>query len=131
MVCTRGGRGVSLAEIVITITLLGFIFMILFNLYPSSIATMRHAQHLIEASNMAQSILETQREGAFSSFDTAPSLPERHGSDGTAYTFTFSPVAVPSPQSDTLKGVRVTVTWLERKKTCSVTKEMYVCNIPK
>jgi Tfp pilus assembly protein PilV len=132
MVCTRGSRGVSLAEVVITITLLGFIFMILFNLYPSTIATMRHAEHIIEATSFAQSILEKKRAEAFSAFDTAPSpLETLNGSDGTTYTPTFSPIAVPSPQSDNLKGARVTVTWLERKKTCSVTKELYVCNMPK
>ncbi len=131
MVCTRRSHGLSLAEIVITITLLGFIFMILFNLYPSSIATMRHAEHLIEASSYAQSILEFQREGPFSLFDTEPIVKDMVGADGTNYSLTFTAITIPSPQCDSLKGARVTVSWKERKRDCSVTKELYVCNIPK
>lgn len=118
--------GFSLAEVIITITLLGFIMMVLFNLYPSSIRAIRHAQHRLEASNFAQSIIETKREGPFGSFDAALS-DQLESDDGTV--FYAECISVTPTGAQYMKGVQVTVSWQERDDLYTTTKELFISKV--
>ncbi|MDQ7821353.1 MAG: hypothetical protein RDV48_01025 [Candidatus Eremiobacteraeota bacterium] len=124
----RKPAGVSLAEIVITVTLLGFIMMVLFNLYPGSIGAIRHAEHRIIAGNFAQSIIEEKRGGSYTDLDTAPAVADLKGGDDTLYHLeNYEKFTISGADENIAKGIRVTVSWEEKdKRKFTITKEVYV-----
>lgn len=100
-------RGFTLVEILVASTLLGVAFFAILNILPGSLAGMRHAHHLLCASDVAQRVMEQQRAVPFDSIaaDTH-ALPDTVV-DGTAYHTTLA-VTSRSPR---VKVAQVTVSW--------------------
>jgi len=87
-------RGFSLIETIFAASILSIVIMVLFNLYPSSLLAVRRAEHRLEATTLAQSILESKRAMPFSQLtsltvDTDYAVP---GSDPT-WTDPLTPAA--------------------------------------
>jgi Tfp pilus assembly protein PilV len=120
-------QGFSVIEVMFAFALLGFILIVLFSLFPTTIMAVRHAEHRLKAVNIAQSLLEQKRAGSFSQLADIPLLTDTADPDNgfifhTDYqTFT---VAGASPQN--LIGIRAIVTWREKNREYSVKKEQYV-----
>jgi Tfp pilus assembly protein PilV len=119
-------QGLSLVELLFTISFLGVIITVFFNLLPSSVMSIRHAQHILDASMFAQSILEEKRAGAFFNLDDPPVISNAVGDDGTPYTYVYETFDVAGADPSHLKGIRVTVTWKEKTRQYSISKELYV-----
>jgi len=127
----RRGRGVTLAELVITVTLFGLVIMLLFNLYPGSITALNHAGCLFEAANLAQSLLAEMKEGPFNGFDAPPGPGDKPGAHGATYHYVYTPLTLTGVDPNYLKGVKVTVSWEERNRSYSISKELIVSKIQK
>jgi hypothetical protein len=125
--------GVTLAELVITVTLFGFIIMLLFNLYPSSIGALKHAQLLFESSGLAQSKLEEIRRQPFTVLDNPPGPINDAFSDGTTYQLKYDKIDMKLLDStintDMLKGIRITISWKERSNEYKIFKDLYISKI--
>jgi prepilin-type N-terminal cleavage/methylation domain-containing protein len=124
-------RGFTLIELIFTATLLGIIIVAFFNLLPGSLMAIRHAEHRIEATSFAESILEVKRTGPFSTIEEAPTAPHFMGNDGTMYQYDYLPLYFTGADTKYLKGMRVTVTWKEKQSEFSLTRELYVSSIKK
>lgn len=95
-------RGFSLIETIFAASILSIVLMVLFNLYPSSLLAVRRAEHRLEATTLAQSILESKRAMPFSQLtgltvDTDYEVP---GSDPT-WTDPLTPPAGDPGQAKT------------------------------
>ncbi len=60
-----GQKALSLIETILAASVLSMVMMILFNLYPSSMLAVRKAEHRLQATAMAQSLLEFVRAQSF------------------------------------------------------------------
>lgn len=130
-------RGLSLIETILAASILSLVIMILFNLYPATMVAVRRAEHRLQASGWAQSLLEDARGMPFSSL--AAMIPSGQTSSGALDASTLSPplyrkiptqpdgtnygitleVFIPStgqPPSTPLRlvGTRAVVTWGEQ-----------------
>jgi prepilin-type N-terminal cleavage/methylation domain-containing protein len=121
--------GFSLIEVIMAVTILGLVIMFIFNLYPSSVLAIRHAEHRLRAVNLAQSILEEKRSGPFSALAAATDLKDVTGDDGVIYHPVYEPFIVLGADPNRLRGIRVTVTWTAQEKQYAISQEAYVCNI--
>jgi Tfp pilus assembly protein PilV len=122
----------SLIEVIFAATFLCLIFMAMINILPLATFAIKRTEHRINASAIAQSRLEEKRAGPFSQIDPQPVTTQVTGPDNTVYTVLYEAPAMDSTVDATkLRRIVVTVSWKEREITLSVTREMYLCNVPK
>ncbi|MDQ7826033.1 MAG: hypothetical protein RDV48_24735 [Candidatus Eremiobacteraeota bacterium] len=121
--------GFSLIEVIFTSSLLLFLMIVMLSVFPGSLMAIDHAEHRIEASHIAQSVLEKKRSGPFSEVDDDPDPGEVRGSGGVLYTLHYSTLAVSGAEASLLKKAVITITWEFKGKNYSLTQELYVCNI--
>jgi prepilin-type N-terminal cleavage/methylation domain-containing protein len=121
--------GFSLVELIIATTLLGFLLVVLFSIYPNSIIAVKHAEHRLKAAHLAQSILEQKRAGPFIELDKAITALNIPAADQAIYTPAFECYSVPDTDPSKLKKVRVVVFWREKNREYSIYKECYVCTV--
>lgn len=126
----RHSRGLSLIEVIFAFTLLGLILMVLFNLFPASVMSVKHAELRIKAIAIAQSILDNKRAAAFSSFALgAESVDDSSFDSGNEFETTLECYNVDLTDSNNLKRMRATVVWSEKNVIYSVSKEQDICVI--
>jgi len=125
-------RGMSLIEVIFAATFLCLIFMAMINILPLATFAIKRTEHRLNASAIAQSVLEERRAAPFSTIDSQPARTQQTGDDKTVYTITYEAPAMDSTVDSTrLRRIVVTVTWKERGTDLSVMREMYLCNFPK
>ncbi|MGV8119556.1 MAG: hypothetical protein AB2L14_07335 [Candidatus Xenobiia bacterium LiM19] len=125
-------RGMSLIEVIFAATFLCLIFMAMINILPLATFAIKRTEHRINASAIAQSVLEERRAGPFSSIDSQPATTQQIGDDKTVYTILYEAPPMDSTVDSTkLRRIVVTVTWKERGIDLSVMREMYLCNFTK
>jgi len=85
-----GQKALSLIETILAASVLSMVMMILFNLYPSSMLAVRKAEHRLQATAMAQSLLEFVRAQSFNNvmavLQTDPTTSPMMGSPSPAIT---------------------------------------------
>lgn len=109
-------RGFSLVELIITTTLMGFILLILFNLYPQSVMAIKHAENRLKAATLAQSLIEQKRAGPFTDIATQPTNEEIYALTGDLpWKVDYECVAIPDTDPTKIVKVTVTVSWTERR----------------
>ncbi|MEW6278458.1 MAG: hypothetical protein AB1758_07555 [Candidatus Eremiobacterota bacterium] len=134
-------RGMSLAELILTATLLALIFIFLLNILPTTMMSIRQAEHRIRASAVAQAILDECASGPFRDLQAnatyIPGSPGPLGAmlgrqdlrmdDGVVLqpTLEVSAGAAGVPR-DRLARVRVIVTWQERGRQLRVIRELKI-----
>ena len=124
------GRAFSLVELIITTTLLGFILLVLFNLYPQSVFAIKHAEYRMKAATLAQSIIEKKRSGPFGELAAAPSQQEIDALKGDMpYTIDYKCESIPGTDDTKIQKVTVSVSWEERNTPYILTKEAQVCTV--
>ena len=121
--------GLSLTEVIFAASILGLVMMVLFNLYPTAILSVKVAEHKLKAANLAQSILEEKKSGKFSDLYNPPPLTDVKGNDGVIYHPSYVAFDVPGANPANLKGIRATVTWKERIRDYSISQELYICKV--
>lgn len=124
--------GFSLAETVLSIFLLSLVVILLVNLYPTSMLTVRQGENRFQAEQIAASELARLQSESFddlvvgSAQDLDPVFHESLRFDRRVEVF-----EVPPNSDEHLKGVRVTVSWKERNEVRQVSQELYVVDIQK
>jgi Tfp pilus assembly protein PilV len=122
----------SLIEIIFSVTLFCLIFMAMINILPLATFAIKRTEHRIRASALAQSVLEEKRAGPFSALDSQPVAAQQTDRDGTVYAIVYeAPAMDPGVDAQKLRRIVVTVTWKERDIIRSLTREMYLYNLPK
>lgn len=121
----RVRRGFTLIETLLSGVILSVIIVLLFNLFPTSMLSLRRGEHTLKATALARTLLESKRAGPFSALDTAPALDPQTGDDGTVYT----PSYTSTDEGSRLRRIRVTVDWLENGAHRNLAKELWVCDL--
>lgn len=125
----RGSAGLTLIEMIITTTLLGMILLFLFTIYPNAVMAIRSGEHRLKAANIAQSMLEKKMAVPFYDIDTPLTEKNVTGEDGTAYALSCETLPIPDTNTQRIRRIKVTVTWEEQRRQCSIFKEYDVCDI--
>lgn len=125
-------RGVTLAESILAVFLLSLIVLLIFNLYPTAMVSLRGSGQNLQANDVADSVMDEYQEKRFTSLVAGPPtvLPKRPGR-GTEFTPTVEIFEVnrPNVDKDRIKGIRVTVTWVDHGQTKKLVRETLRTNV--
>ena len=129
------GRGISLIETVISVTLLALATLVALSALPTSTILSNRARFRIQALQLAQSQLERERALPWKTIAVWPyqeTLPP-YTLEGTGIVFESKlEISQAPPQSaDHLRRILVTVEWKERDKTYSVQHESMLSHVPR
>jgi len=120
-------RGISLAELILCFFLLGLVVVLIFNLYPTSVASVRYSGQRLQANALAESLLQQQLARPFSQLVPGPpqALPGVDG-QGTRFqpTLEIFPADRPATKPGLLMGLRVRVSWVDRQVPHEVVREV-------
>ena len=122
-------RGLTLVEVIVSLTLIAALVVLVFNLFPGSLLSTARSEQTIQADLMAQSALERKAAEAFSQLviGEVEDLPEVVR-NGVHYHGTLEVVSAPA-SPDYLKGLRATVTWESRGVQRQVVHESWVSSV--
>ncbi|MGE0492112.1 MAG: type II secretion system protein J [Vulcanimicrobiota bacterium] len=122
-------RGLTLVEVIVSLTLIAALVVLVFNLFPGSLLSTARGEQTIQADLIAQSALERKGAGAFSSLvvGQVEDLEEvvRHG---VHFRGTIEVVSAPA-DTQYLKGLRATVRWESRGVEHQVVHESWVSSV--
>jgi uncharacterized protein (TIGR02598 family) len=141
-------RGFSLVETIFAASILSIVLMVLFNLYPSSLLAVKRAEHRLEATTLAQSVLEKKRTRPFGELNSLSpgqyytadqdadlkALRPPQSPDGVQLEPEFQIFHIPDPDTDPgrLLGLRAKVKWKETsKRSQEVVQELWIVDIKK
>lgn len=125
-------KGFSLVELIITTTLLGFILLTLFTLFPNSVMAIKHAENRLRAASIAQSVIEIKRVGSFAYLKTDLTAQEIYAvTGGEPYDVKYKWEDITSPvlNPDKIQRITVTVSWTERNGPFSLYKQCDICTV--
>lgn len=133
-------RALSLVEVIFTVSVLALVFMVLLNVLPTSILSVRKSEHRLTAGSVAQAVLDECRSAPFeyweadNSYDTASPAPvgpllqrcRRTLADGVVFEpkMQVGPVTGSGAPRATLAQIRVTVVWTARNESLSLVREL-------
>lgn len=121
----------TLVETLLSITLLGFVMILVMNLFPTSMASVRKAEQRYHAGTLASSILEQQASLPFQQLAVGTS---RDLYTDTAQSVQYRPhleiQKVAGEDVRFLKSLRVTVKWTVRQQTHEIVRELWVHHLP-
>ncbi len=119
-------RGVSLIEIMVSMTVLGLAMTLMIALIPATATNLSLAEVRTQAGALAQSELETLASGGLSGVTSGPRPPVTL-EDGTELT----PVVTLTPEAHGTTRVRVTVEWTTRGVARDQFREKVVFPLPR
>lgn len=136
-------RGLSLLELIFTATLLALVFMVMLNLLPGSMMSVRQGEHRVRANALAQAILDELCSGPYSqiqndgNYTVASANPigamlgrqDRELDDGTVLDPVVEVSAVPGISRRSIAHVRLTITWKERSGFHKIVREMDISSV--
>ncbi|MDQ7826461.1 MAG: hypothetical protein RDV48_26905 [Candidatus Eremiobacteraeota bacterium] len=126
----KARKGFSLVETIFTVSIIGFIIIVMLNILPGALTGVRKTGHRIRAGAIARSILEEKRAGPFSGIDMAPPA-QVTDPDGSVYDVGYEVLTQAGTNTAKLKGIKITVSWKERKLTQTLQRITWISNIPK
>ena len=113
-------RGFSLAENLLAFSLISFVLILILNLFPSSMATVRRSEQRHQALTLADNILERQAARPFSKLLVGTVEESQQGD----YKVHLEILAVPDEDQSWLKRARVTVSWAYQGQPKEVIREL-------
>lgn len=113
-------RAFTLVENLLAFTLISLVLILLLNLFPSSMATVRKSEQRYQALTLADSLVEEQAARPFSKLVVG----SHQQSDNGEYQIHTEILAIPGENPAWLKNVRVTVSWKYRDQPRQVMREM-------
>lgn len=119
-------RGLSLAETVLATTLAGMMLVLIINLFPSSMATVRKAELRLRAATLADSLLEQKSVLPFSKLPVGLS----QETEEKPFHLTFTVVKVDAENDSYLRELRVKVQWEDRGVKLELTRKLYKHRLP-
>ena len=123
-------RGHSLLEIVVCISLLSMVIVLVMNLFPVALTTLRHAENKYQASNLAKSVLDDWSSRPFASL-TPGTLQNLNAVpvEGGVLQPVLEIYNVPKSDPNYLRSIRVDVGWSEKSSPYHTVQELWVHNI--
>lgn len=123
-------RGFTLAETVLGFGLLSLVIILVLNLFPSSMATVRTAEQRYQAETLASSILEEKSALPFAQLPVAPEIDlGRQIYDQIPYQIYFQ-VSNADGDPAYLRSLRVRVEWDYKTHHRQVLREVLVHKLP-
>lgn len=120
-------RGVSLLELIFSLFVLGVILVLVCNLYPSAIGSVRYSGQRLEANALASSLIDQEMARPFDQLVPGPTrtLPAVAGK-GASYTPVIEIYAIndPSLRAGLVVGIRVRVEWVDRRVPHTIVREV-------
>lgn len=131
----RKHAGISLVETIFALGLVALVVILVVDLYPSAMATLRQAERQSVATNLASSVLDQEMALPFTQLTVGSQTLPAQVTDGITYTprveiFNYQPAVTPAVDSNRLIGVRVIVDWEYRKVHRTLVREALVHNLP-
>jgi Tfp pilus assembly protein PilV len=140
-------RGLSLLEVVFTASLLAVVLMVLMNVIPTAMLSVRKSEHRVLAQTVAQAVVDECRAAPFSrlvsnqSVNTSTAGPlgdmlrrcKQEGTDHVVFEprLVLSTVPGTTVPRDSLCQVDVTVSWKYRDDTYSVERRLRLSSLPR
>lgn len=121
-------RGISLAELILSFFLLLLTVLLIFQLYPTAVSSVRISGQRSQANALAASVLAEYLDRPFSQL-TLGLAPPRAAVPGRGTSFQPSveilPVNQPGVRPERIRAIRVTVTWTDRGTERRVVREQW------
>jgi hypothetical protein len=117
-------KGLSLLETVVAGALFFFVTILLLNLFPSSLLSLKAAENRARAERLAQACLEENEAFAFTMLGRPPAVTQQW--DGLEFTIQLEIYALSGVEQERLRQVRAVVSWTERNERRSAARETYV-----
>jgi len=114
----------SLLETVVAGALFFFVTILLLNLFPSSLLSLKAAENRARAERLAQACLEENQAFAFTTLGRPPAVTQKW--DGLDFTIQLEIYALSGVEQQRLRQVRAVVSWTERNERRSAARETYV-----
>lgn len=116
--------GFTLVETIISCLIVSLTIIFIFNLFPTSMAAIKRSETEIQASNLAQSLLEQMRAQGFANLSALPAATVPIDNTNYQYVTTVGPV--PGTDARFLKRASVTIRWKARHTEQTMTREVWV-----
>ena len=127
---SRPARGLTLAEMIVSLTLLTLLLVAVVNLFPSSMANVRLIRTSQLARTAAQNQVETLASQPFNSLQVGTTNEETQKlSDGQLVRLKTSITAVSGYEPKRLKRIRCEAEWYSRTRPQTAVQELYVNSI--
>jgi Tfp pilus assembly protein PilV len=119
--------GLSLMEVIFSLTLLGLVTVLVMNLFPSSMVTVKKAEYRMQANTLAETVLAEQAARPYDELVVgAPPDIAAQIVEGVDYLVTTEVRAVPDRLPEYVKSVHVTVSWTVRNIDQRLERELWV-----
>lgn len=125
----RGGRGLSLAEVVFSGLLALLLCLAVMSAFPASVWAVNQSENLLQADQLAQSALDAAQARPFAELEPGEEELAPVTARGQTFEAKLEIFEVPPHRAELLKGLRVTVTWLERNRPRQVVHELWVSGL--
>ena len=123
--------GLSLVETIVALGIVSLVIILVVNLYPSAMATLRHAERLGIADGLAHSLLEEQMARPFSQLTPGDSKDvDPQELEGITYKCRSEVFKYPDTDEKRLLGLRVTVEWSYGSHKRRIVRESLIHNLP-
>lgn len=123
-------RGFTLMEAILSITLIGIIFVLALNLYPASVLTIRQSEQKLRADTVARSLLESYASQPFSELVVGSSVSlTAQEWNGVTYQPVLRILNPPEGNAEYVKDVEIQVHWQVRKVPRSVTHRLAIARV--
>ena len=119
-------RGFTLSETALSLALIGLLLIFLLNLFPSAILAQRQNEQRRRATGLSRTFLEQQMDRDFSALPSGLVYQfEPVDSLGTRYSSILRVSARPGTSDKFLRILQVEVTWQNRGRKLSVSRELW------
>lgn len=136
-------RGLSLLELIFTASLLALVFMVMLNVVPTAMMSVRQGEHRVAANALAQSIMDECQTMHFQPFRAdrtyIPGSPGVVGAmldrqprtleDGTVFEPTLEVSGIAGFERRSLAHIRLTIAWKEKVGRRSITRELDLSSV--
>ncbi len=121
--------GMSLVETIFAFFLMTIVILAVINLFPSSLLANRRSELSLQANALADQVLEKARAGGFSKMVRGQAAPVTVQIDSVPYTQVFEVSDVPGQDFNSLRSLKVRITWTAAGHPEELVREVWVCNV--
>ena len=126
------GWGLSLIEVIFSLALLAGVALLVLNLFPTSMVTVKKAEQRMQANLLAETLLAEQAAAPFETLLVGgPPLTRTERVGNVEYNTRVVILEIPDRNTDYLKNVRVSIDWKVQNLQHSLVRELWVANIKK
>ncbi|MBS2039744.1 type II secretion system protein [bacterium] len=119
----------SLVETIFAFFIMTLVILAVINLFPSSLMANRRSELSLQANALADRVLEEARAGGFSQLTAGVRPPVTVQVDSVAYTQVFQVGQVPGQDFNSLRSLKVRITWSVAGHPQELVREVWVCNV--